>query len=419
MNKMLMIIENAGWYIRSLFWKRDKDIVLFGSWFGDRFADNSRYLFQYLSENKEKYHFKNVVWVSCRQQIVDELNEMGYEAYLMDSPDSIYFHKKAGYHLISNSPEEYEGKHGDIMGRYSHGAIKINLWHGVLAVKGVNMASRDYKNYRKAHPLADRLKKVMRHRSRLFRTFFVQLGGWGDCEYLSVTRAGTRTLEMFFDLPHDHYIETGQPRLLGGRLKADEEAVLTQLKQFDVTFLYVPTFRSTAAFDFDEASRAVAGLLQKYNIGWIQKPHSAATNSGNSHIQNINIINLPAEFDLNVLIPEVDALVTDYSSVSIDAMYYWKPVFYYVPDIEEYAGSDRGFIVKPRKVMVSELMRDTDTLCRAVEEYARTRKFEITDQYKLVRRVYTSEVKSYDAIWNDLTEKSGTKKTVRADAGDA
>ena len=46
--KITVIFENFWMFTRSLMWKRDDSIVLIGAWFGNKFADNSRYLFQML-----------------------------------------------------------------------------------------------------------------------------------------------------------------------------------------------------------------------------------------------------------------------------------------------------------------------------------------------------------------------------------
>ena len=46
------LIKNIGYLFMSLFYKRDKKIVIIGAWFGDSYSDNSRALYEYLSLNK-------------------------------------------------------------------------------------------------------------------------------------------------------------------------------------------------------------------------------------------------------------------------------------------------------------------------------------------------------------------------------
>ena len=82
--KIIYILSNILLAIQSLSWHKDSTVVLMGSWFGEKFADNSRFLFQYLSNNKERLGLTHIVWVSKSKLIVNDLNTMGYEAYEMD-----------------------------------------------------------------------------------------------------------------------------------------------------------------------------------------------------------------------------------------------------------------------------------------------------------------------------------------------
>ena len=45
MNKLRILLRNIKEAMTLSNYKRDKSIVLFDSWFGNRFADNPRYLF--------------------------------------------------------------------------------------------------------------------------------------------------------------------------------------------------------------------------------------------------------------------------------------------------------------------------------------------------------------------------------------
>ena len=116
------ILNNLKWNvytgIHTVLWPRDKNIWLFGSWMGEKFADNSRFLFQYLHENKSKFGIRKVVWVTNNSDVLEEIRSLGYEAYLMDTQESKYFHLKAGVHVICNSRDT------DICTKYSFGAKK-------------------------------------------------------------------------------------------------------------------------------------------------------------------------------------------------------------------------------------------------------------------------------------------------------
>ena len=110
-NKLKLFISNIGMAIQSLFWKKDKSVVLIGAWFGEKFADNSRYLFQYLDAYKEENHITRVIWVTRSKQVCALLKKMGYEAYLIGTIESTKAHKLAGYHIVCNAPTEIGRAH--------------------------------------------------------------------------------------------------------------------------------------------------------------------------------------------------------------------------------------------------------------------------------------------------------------------
>ena len=58
---------------------RSKKIYLFGSSFGNRFADNPKYLYLYAAQHKKDT--VRPIWISHKKDIVDMLRDNNYEAY--------------------------------------------------------------------------------------------------------------------------------------------------------------------------------------------------------------------------------------------------------------------------------------------------------------------------------------------------
>lgn len=402
-NKYLQIKNNIHFWHESHKWKRDKGIILFGGWFGERYADTSRYLFQYLSDNKEKYAFTHVVWVTRSEKVKNEIRALGYEAYMLDSNESILFHQKAATHIICNRPDTGVLYAGDIMGYYSYGAHKINLWHGVMPMKGVASASNEYKAKKKAHPLFCLVQEFLIAHSKLYRAFFCLQGGWGDCYFLSVTPAGTDILQKFFLLPRNHYIETGNPRVCGKVSYTEREAqVIQTITKNNKTILYLPTFReSNSSFDFKNIAKPLQNYLQEKNILWIQKAHTAADSATYSNQQIGNILYLSSDFDINTIIKDVSMIVTDFSSVAADAMYYYKPIIYYMPDYDEYMHKDRGFVLDPNSVIVGPQAFNLQELQEEINKTFKST-FVPGKKYLETRLKYWGPDKSMEEIWKDI-----------------
>lgn len=388
--------------IRSLFWHRNKDVVLFGAWFGKRFADNSRNLFQYLAENKEKYGLKHVVWITDSKNINEMLNCMGYECFMKDSKESIHFHKIAKYHFICESHNDLDSKDGDILGEYSYGAYKINLWHGSGAFKKVKYACVD-----KESSLIQRIKKRMHTRSRIYR-LVEEVGGWGEYYILSSSKACTIQWHDFFQLPDDKYIESNLPRNLKPlRYTEREKEIISILLQYKKIILYLPTFRSSnSSFDIMKTTDNVLKYLDKNGILWVQKEHFVAGTSKNDNLADTNILTLESEFDINVIIDYANIIITDYSSVATDALYYRKPLIFYVPDIDEYNKSDRGFVDGCfQRFNSGRTVKNSQELIDAIRDLDNN-EILFNEYYEIDRNKWWEyEKDDYDTIWNKIIER--------------
>ena len=405
MGSFNLVVRNIKLYFKYGLRKRNRKVILFGSWFGERYADTSRFLFQYLSRNKKQLGLEHVVWVTRNEEILKTVRDLGYEAYLIGSEESNYYHKIAGYHIVCNRPNDGAGFQGDIEGFYSFGAKRLNLWHGVMPLKGVGNATNTYKRYKQEHPYLVAFKEFLSDHFKAYRILFHDIGGWGDCYYLSVTPEGTKILKQFFRMPDNHYIETTNPRIKECYSYTDSEiALIERIKKSNYVILYTPTFRDKeSTFDFYSAGLYVMESVEDESVLWIQKPHSAAIVES-EHARSKNIIDLPSAFDLNIIMPYINLLITDYSSVAADAMYYYKPILYYMPDMEEYAQKDRGFLSDPKDLMVSEIITTPENLVGSIYQCLSKKDIAISDKYKRIRDVFWGPEKSFAEIWDDINK---------------
>lgn len=107
--------------------------------------------------------------------------------------------------------------------------------------------------------------------------------------------------------------------------------------------LYAPTFRGSGikSAHFENMlnlDRLIKKLGKDYVILFKNHPFVNDTTTFKSE----NVINISKEDEIDYILPFIDLLITDYSSVIFDAIINKKPVIYYVPDLKEYKKS-RGF----------------------------------------------------------------------------
>lgn len=319
------IFENIYFSICSLFYKRDERIVLFGAWFGNSYSDNSRFLYEYLSNNKEKFGLKKVVWVTYKENICEKIRHNGYECYLMDSKESVFYHKKAKYHIICNSAYDSNDAKADIITKYSYGAIKINLWHGVGAIKRVG-----FNRENTATNLLLKLKKID------FIRFLYSTGGWDRCFYLVTSAIVKRQMMEITQLPSKYYFNGIYPRLCGGvKLFDEEQSVIDLLDKYDGVILYAPTFRpKNINVDLNICTREFKEFLIEKNYVLVTKAHGFCDNLNIE--KSRNVLYLESQFDINIIMNKIDILITDYSSIALDAYYYGSKVLFYLPDYWQY-----------------------------------------------------------------------------------
>lgn len=326
-------------FIVNIFVWRDKQIVLCGAWMGEKFADNSRNLYQYLFINKEQYRLKKVIWVTRNEKVHSILKKSGYEVYKMHSIKSIYYHFKAGVYIVCNIGFYVNGYTGDTMGHLAGHAIKINTWHGIPLKAGKstgqNVEGAGFKG-----------KFIYSLRtSPLFCSVFTP-GHWDKAYYLSTGQECTRRCAIFQGVSEKRFIDTGYPRhcIDIEYLSREEKEIISFIRKSDKIILYVPTFREHGKVPHPMDDLQFITFINENGYLWIEKPHSATKSFGNNIRESKNILRLEADFDINVIIPEISLLVTDYSSTCYDAIAHQKPVLYYAPDYEHYLYEERGFL---------------------------------------------------------------------------
>lgn len=333
-NTALSIVYNLKWNfytaVYTIVRPRDKHIWLFGSWMGQRFADNSRFLFQYLHENKEKYGIKRVIWVTESVELLEEIKSLGYEAYLMGTEESKYYHLKAGVHVICNSRES------DICTKYSFGAKKIQLWHG-NGIKASGKMTRK-KGFSFKNMFWDNCVKP-----------FLWPGNWFYCYWVASSEESKRVLIGDSGALENKIIIANSARLCKClQFTVRETCVikkLSSLKQDGYKIvIYLPTFRTakqsvSEPLDID----GFTDFLEENNIVWIEKRHSAEDKL-ERHIYSNNVCYLDKDFDVNVLYEYTDLLISDYSSATTDAIYKDITTMEYCPDFQLFQNEDRGFV---------------------------------------------------------------------------
>lgn len=322
--------------------KSDK-VILVGGWFGKRFADNSKYFFLYVNENKKKLGVEKIVWITRSDSIKNELRNQGLKAYKVWSLLSIWYHFRAKIHLIDQSIN-------DINPFFSVRSIRINLWHG-FPLKKIGSYQEDFNNF----------KNITNNAFFKYLSDLSIRGFWGKKYLLTTSEFSAKILGKAFSIPKEKIIISCYPRnyepIVSKPIKYVSENekeylnLVEKAKEQGNTIIgYFPTFRDkkeTLIFgtqDHDEL-QGLLDYFQKSNIKVIGKFHFAGKNDKFRDIHNHEaFINLPSDADVYTFLSEVDILITDYSSIYFDFLLWERPIVFFPYDLDYYRDEDRGLI---------------------------------------------------------------------------
>ncbi|HFI0578347.1 TPA: CDP-glycerol glycerophosphotransferase family protein, partial [Streptococcus suis] len=392
-------IINSFVLILNLFIRRDQSIILIGSWMGEKFADNSRFLFQYLHQEKQELLLKRVIWVTRNQNLKDELSEMGYEVYLCGSLKSFYWHLKSGVHILCNAI--YVLQDGrflpDIDTSLSFGAKRIQLWHGI-AIKSVGAASNE--------TIKTQISNKVSNLSWL--KYFLSRGGWADYLLLSTSDKNREDMYKISRCNPDNIFISSYPRTFKClELLPSEVAVIKKISSFTNKLIYLPTFRSSYEnYQHPLTNPNVVEFIKKNNILWIEKQHSASDFSVKNFSQIENVFCLDENFDVNVLYDYVDGVISDYSSAVFDAIYRDIPILMYVPDLEEFKQGDVGLLFDLESYCQSLIVYDLEELVEMISDVIYKRYFRdsrLSDYVKNMELFYENRHSSYKEFWQEIT----------------
>ncbi|HHX37115.1 MAG TPA: hypothetical protein GX717_03950 [Clostridiaceae bacterium] len=343
--KILMLFINIFFGIIVVFIKKDDNTYIFGSWYGHRFADNSMYLFVYLNE----FTNKQSIWITKDKKVKDYLANKGLKAYLAWEFKGIYYQLKAKYHIVDQSST-------DINSILSINAVKLMLWHGIPIKKLSCYFDKDNK-------ILNSIKA-----SKYYKLF---VPGFWDGKNIFLLVTSKQIIDRMvasFPVNYNKIIVANYPRNEMNLYYRDyvirylDNKLILLLKYLQplknegyIILGYFPTFRDWGedvffTSDYDELrlflkylSDNKVVIITKFHFG-VKLFNKRLKYLKDNIINFTNVILLDEEDDINSILPDLDLLISDYSGVIYDFLWYEKPIILYPYDLENYR-KNRGFSI--------------------------------------------------------------------------
>ena len=339
---------------------RSERLWIFGAWFGDKYSDNTKALFEYIH-----YHQKDftVIWLTKNQEIKVRLNNEGKKCELIWSLKGVLLSLKAGYVVYSSGVR-------DINPYFINGAKIFNTWHGAP------MKKIGYDDKYNNNSINTRIIPA------LYPFLKDNLSG-----IVSTSDAFNSILCSAFKVSPEIILCSGYPRndIL---YSLDLHPLVSDWNSRfhnPVKVLYLPTFRSHSdefkpflQYNFDENNWDK--FLIEHNIILISKGHFIDKEVGFSsespriiHLSDNNID------DVNWLLKDADILITDYSGAYFDFLLTGKPIIFAHFDYEDYVSKNRELYFNLEEIICGPVVRNW------VEVQSSILNLLDGDEYKMIR----------------------------------
>lgn len=353
-------------YLLSFLIPRDPKLWLFGSTFGNRFADNPKYFYLYCSQfhGKKRKNGIRAVWITKQKDIVTLLQNDGYEAYYRYSWKGIWCCLRGKVYLFDNYSK-------DISFWLSGGAIKINLWHGIPLKK----IQRDncFDQIRNSKEWKDQWRYALRRMSDEKPSHYVLTTSKKLVSIFSSAFGTKRVLTSGYPRNDSLLFE----KILNLKTRKEEEdekrlQMMYQKGNFRKIIFYMPTFRDSEEkfFKIISLNQLNRYLLEHQYLFCVKlHPKSKLKRQFETLERNGNpIIVLQAQDDPYLFLKKADMLITDYSSIFFDYLYFNRPIVFFDYDREEYVKQSRKFYFDYDKITPGKKAETMEQLFYAIDQ---------------------------------------------------
>lgn len=369
MKKVTLYILNLFLYFLSHFFKKDNNLWLFGAWFGQKYSDNSKYLFEYINMNQPSVR---AVWLASTPEVEEKIKEKGFEVYRIYSFKSILLGLRARYAVTSHS------NFSDLMPFLNNKKVKsIQLWHGT-PLKKIGLDDTIYTTKVSKDSLKYRLKTLILPFLKE-RIDLISAIGEEDKKHF-MTAFATDKVEILGYPRNDVFLNLN---------KKEEDNV--------INVLYLPTFRgevgkqvdlfSTYEFDFNKFDRVLAENNVKLHIK--MHPVNKPTKEIKDKIEKSKYIHFLQEVDVSEYLTFIDILITDYSSVYFDFLLTERPIIFAPFDIDDYLSNDRELYYDYNETTPGPHCRNWNEVIEWIIKFRNDKELFLSNRKKILEKFHT------------------------------
>lgn len=322
---------------------KQNNLILFSSWFGKKYADSSKYIYEYLLTNSSY----KVKWYTLDKSIYKELKSKGLPVVFGNSLKGVYYQLRAKMLVSSIQLSDYNQF-------FLHKCIFLDLDHG-FSLKQVGFAI----------PGTDR--EII--------TYLMQIRRGIDYWMSAPTKWCMEKIQECYHVDPDHIVKCNKPRtdvLFDKALREGKNELVETIKKGRKAIVWMPTHRSCGDVAMPVSKlldlKRIQSICEEKNIVFIIKKHFYHKNEIEYLDNYPNIYDLTNEdLDSQVILSQADALISDYSSSYIEYLILDRPIILYAYDKEEYLKDERDLYIKLEENTSGEVVITKEALSNSIE----------------------------------------------------
>lgn len=319
MKTILKFLLHTTLFSISLATPKSKRIWLFGAWFGEKYSDNSRYLFEATAQdcNIRK------IWISGNEDLLRDLRSRNLECYHCHSLKGLILQLRAKVFFCSINSKDF------CFSTISPRNTFIQLWHG-LPLKKIGF-------------------DTLRPWSLKWIINLIRSKTTDNYRYiLSPTDSFDRIFMSAFRLGSSNILRGNYPRCDGLFSETDSAEKIKSLLAITTKniLFYLPTHRNEGRSpekiqNLINQIKTLKPLLESTDSTLIIKPHFYESENFHEECSENLIVTKDLPADLYYCLSGATGIITDYSSIAFDFATTGKPIFFFTPDLDDYVKNDR------------------------------------------------------------------------------
>ncbi|WP_309711554.1 CDP-glycerol glycerophosphotransferase family protein, partial [Pseudolysinimonas sp.] len=264
-----------------------------------------------------------LVWLATTDAELAEARRLGLDAELKSGWRGFRLTLRARVLVVTHG-------FGDVNRYATRGGFVVQLWHGI-PLKRLHLDS----------PATLRVSFLPDHRLvRGLVTRAYRMAGHGIRLFPVASELVAARVESAFGVPGSRIVVTGDPR--DDALAAPRDAPLLDADARHA-ILYAPTWRDGAPDPVAPTAEqwdAIAVWLEQRDAVLYLRAHPLGAGdyaAGPARSTRVRMLGADRVRDVNAVLPEIDVLLTDYSSIAFDFAHLGRPIVFLAADLEQYA----------------------------------------------------------------------------------